>query len=99
VKITPRPSNRCPIASRPRGCNRSGPCVRIDETRLRVLEDEGATSQLGVRRGGEPWAPTLMYAYHPSRSGGCVLQVSRGLSRMRANRRVCGIRKLGRRAG
>jgi transposase len=48
---------------------RAGPYVQIDETRLRVLEDEGATSQMWVYRGGDPKAPTLIYAYHPSRSG------------------------------
>jgi transposase len=48
---------------------RAGPYVQIDETPLQVLEDPGSTSQMWVYRGGKPRAPTLVYAYHPSRSG------------------------------
>lgn len=48
---------------------RAGPYVQIDETPLQVLEDPGSTSQMWVYRGGKPRAPTLIYAYHPSRSG------------------------------
>jgi len=48
---------------------RAGPYVQIDETRLQVLEDSGATSQMWVYRGGGPRSPTICYAYHPSRSG------------------------------
>jgi transposase len=48
---------------------RAGPYVQIDETPLQVLEDPGSTSQMWVYRGGQPRAPTIFYAYHPSRSG------------------------------
>ncbi len=48
---------------------RAGPYVQIDETPLQVLSDPGSTSQMWVYRGGNPKAPTLVYAYHPSRSG------------------------------
>ena len=35
----------------------------------KVLEDPGSTSQMWVYRGGQPRAPTIFYAFHPSRSG------------------------------
>lgn len=52
---------------------RSGPLVGIDETTLQVLKEPGrantAKSYMWVFRGGDPQWPTVVYQYHPTRSG------------------------------
>jgi transposase len=51
----------------------SGPLVNIDETTVQVLKepdrDNTAKSYMWIFRGGPPDKPTLLYQYHPSRSG------------------------------
>jgi transposase len=52
---------------------RSGPLINIDETKVQVLSEPGrdntSLSYMWVFRGGEPERPTLIYKYHPTRSG------------------------------
>lgn len=52
---------------------RSGPLVNIDETTVQVLNEPGrantSKSYMWVFRGGDPDRPTLVYQYHPIRSG------------------------------
>ena len=51
----------------------SGPLVQIDETTVQVLKEPGrentAKSYMWVFRGGPPEKPTLIFQYHPTRSG------------------------------
>jgi transposase len=51
----------------------SGPLVNIDETTVQVLQepdrDNTAKSYMWVFRGGPPDKPSLIYQYHPTRSG------------------------------
>lgn len=51
----------------------SGPLVHIDETTVQVLKEPGrqntAKSYMWVFRGGSPDKPTLVFQYHPTRSG------------------------------
>jgi transposase len=78
---------------------RAGPYVQIDETPLQVLEDPGSTSQMWVYRGGEPHAPTLIYAYHPSRSGDIPFEFLDGYRGWVQTDGYAGYDKLGRREG
>lgn len=52
---------------------RSGPVVNIDETTVQVLKELGRAnttdSYMWVFRGGDPQRPSLVFQYHPSRSG------------------------------
>jgi len=52
---------------------RGGPVVNIDETTLQVLKEPGRTpkqkSYMWIFRGGNTERPSLIYEYHPSRSG------------------------------
>lgn len=52
---------------------RSGPLINIDETPVQVLNEPGRSnttnSYMWVFRGGDPYRPTLVYQYHPTRSG------------------------------
>ena len=52
---------------------RSGPLVNIDETTVQVLKELGRAnttdSYMWVFRGGDPQRPSLVFKYHPSRSG------------------------------
>jgi transposase len=51
----------------------SGPLVNIDETTVQVLKEPGrantSKSYMWVFRGGPPEKPTLIFQYHPTRSG------------------------------
>jgi len=51
----------------------SGPLVQIDETTVQVLKEPGrentAKSYMWLFRGGPPEKPTLVFQYHPTRSG------------------------------
>ena len=61
---------------------RSGPIVGIDETPLQVLNEPGrentTKSYMWVFRGGDPDRPTLVYQYHPTRSGKIPLAFLKG---------------------
>jgi len=52
----------------------SGPLINVDETIVQVLNEPGRSpttkSYMWIFRGGEPHKPSLMYQYHPTRSGG-----------------------------
>ena len=52
---------------------RSGPLINVDETTLQVLKEPGrrntSKSYMWVYRGGVIDRPSLVYQYHPSRSG------------------------------
>jgi transposase len=78
---------------------RAGPYVQIDETPLQVLEDPGSTSQMWVYRGGQPHAPTLIYAYHPSRSGDVPFEFLDGYRGWVQTDGYAGYNKLGSREG
>jgi len=78
---------------------RAGPYVQIDETPLQVLEDPGSTSQMWVYRGGQPRAPTLVYAYHPSRSGDIPFEFLDGYRGWVQTDGYAGYDKLGSREG
>ncbi len=51
----------------------SGPLINADETTVQVLAEPGRSpttkSYMWIFRGGDPHSPTVMYQYHPSRSG------------------------------
>ena len=61
---------------------RSGPLVNIDETTVQVLKEPGRAnttlSYMWVFRGGPPQAPTLVYRYHPTRSGQVPMDYLKG---------------------
>jgi transposase len=78
---------------------RAGPYVQIDETPLQVLEDPGSTSQMWVYRGGQPRAPTIFYAYHPSRSGDVPFEFLNGYRGWVQTDGYAGYDKLGSREG
>jgi len=78
---------------------RAGPYVQIDETPLQVLEDPGSTSQMWVYRGGQRRAPTIFYAYHPSRSGDVPFQFLDGYRGWVQTDGYAGYDKLGSREG
>src|SRR5208337_5142203 len=78
---------------------RAGPYVQIDETPLQVLEDPGSSSQMWVYRGGQPHAPTLIYAYHPSRSGDVPFEFLDGYRGWVQTDGYAGYDKLGSRKG
>jgi len=88
-----------PILDLMRARIRAGPYVQIDETRLQVLEDVGATSQMWVYRGGDPVSPTVVYAYHPSRSGDVPYEFLDGYRGWVQTDGYAGYEKLGRRDG
>jgi transposase len=88
-----------PILDLMRARIRAGPYVQIDETRLQVLEDLGATSQMWVYRGGDPVSPTVVYAYHPSRSGDVPYVFLDGYRGWVQTDGYAGYEKLGRRDG
>jgi transposase len=52
---------------------RGGPFVGVDETPVQVMKEPGrantAKSYMWVFRGGDPEKPSLVYQYHPTRSG------------------------------
>ena len=52
---------------------RGGPMINVDETTLQVLKEQGrrntSKSYMWIYRGGDPERPSLVYQYHPSRSG------------------------------
>lgn len=52
---------------------RSGPLINIDETTVQVLKEPGRSpttkSYMWIFRGGVPDKPSLIYRYHPTRSG------------------------------
>jgi len=52
---------------------RSGPLVNADETPVQVLKEPGKAdstkSYMWIFRGGDPDHPSLVFKYHPSRSG------------------------------
>lgn len=56
---------------------RSGPLIQIDESPLQVLKEPGRAnttkSYMWVYRGGATDAPTVLYRYHPTRSGKVAL--------------------------
>jgi transposase len=78
---------------------RAGQYVQIDETPLQVLEDPGSTSQMWVYRGGQPRAPTIFYAYHPSRSGDVPFEFLDGYRGCVQTDGYAGYDKLGSREG
>ncbi len=51
----------------------SGPLINADETTVQVLAEPGRSpttqSYMWIFRGGDPHTPTVIYQYHPSRSG------------------------------
>lgn len=57
---------------------RSGPLINMDETPIQVLNEPGrantSKSYMWVFCGGPPDHPTVLYQYHPSRSGQQALQ-------------------------
>lgn len=57
---------------------RSGPLINMDESPLQVLKELGrkntSKSYMWVFRGGRPEHPTVLYQYHPTRSGEAALQ-------------------------
>jgi transposase len=59
-----------------------GPLVQADETTLQVLAEPGrdptSKSYMWIFRGGDPAHPTLVYQYHPSRSGEVAAAYLRG---------------------
>lgn len=52
---------------------RSGPLINIDETTVQVMKEPGRSnttkSYMWIFRGGDPDRPSLIYQYHPTRSG------------------------------
>lgn len=60
----------------------SGPLINIDETTVQVLKEPGkapeSKSYMWVFRGGIPDRPTLLYQYHPTRSGDVSLTFLNG---------------------
>jgi transposase len=62
-----------PVLRLARACLLRGPLIRIDETTLQVLEEDGRAAQtksyMWVFRGGTPDKPLLEYCYHPTRAG------------------------------
>ena len=57
---------------------RSGPLINMDETPIQVLKEPGRAnttkSYMWVFCGGSPDHPTILYRYHPTRSGQEALQ-------------------------
>jgi transposase len=57
---------------------RSGPLINIDESPLQVLKEPGrkntSKSYMWVFCGGRPEHPTVLYQYHPTRSGQAALK-------------------------
>lgn len=51
----------------------SGPLINVDETTVQVLAEPGRSpttkSYMWIFRGGDPHKPSLIYQYHPTRSG------------------------------
>ncbi|MEW6487397.1 MAG: IS66 family transposase [Thermodesulfobacteriota bacterium] len=62
-----------PVLAQARLALLRGPLIRIDETRVQVLEEEGRAPQtqsyMWLFRGGLPDHPLLEYHYHPTRAG------------------------------
>lgn len=56
---------------------RSGPLINMDETPIQVLKEPGrantSKSYMWVFHGGMPDHPTVLYRYHPTRSGQAAL--------------------------
>jgi len=61
---------------------RGGPLVRCDETPLQVLNEPGreatTKSYMWLFHGGPPGRPSVVYLYHPTRSGSVPLQYLNG---------------------
>lgn len=61
---------------------RAGPLVRCDETPLQVLNEPGreatTKSYMWLFHGGPPDGPSVVYLYHPTRSGSVPLQYLEG---------------------
>jgi len=51
---------------------KSGPIIRMDETTVQVMREEGRSdtqkSYMWLARGGPPLTPVVLYEYHPTRS-------------------------------
>ncbi len=60
----------------------SGPLVNADETTVQVLAEPGRSpttqSYMWIFRGGDPHSPTVIFNYHPSRSGDVAHTFLRG---------------------
>jgi len=60
----------------------SGPLVNVDETTVQVLNEPGRSpttkSYMWIFRGGDPKKTTLLYQYHPTRSGDVASVFLRG---------------------
>lgn len=60
----------------------SGPLINVDETTVQVLAEPGRSpttkSYMWLFRGGDPHMPTVIYQYHPSRSGDVAHTFLRG---------------------
>lgn len=58
---------------------RCGPVVNADETTVQVLQEPGradtSKSYMWLFRGGDPQHPSLVFQYHPTRSGQVPLEV------------------------
>ncbi|MCF8051498.1 MAG: IS66 family transposase [Desulfobacterales bacterium] len=61
---------------------RSGPVVNADETTLQVLQEpdkaDTSKSYMWLFRGGDPEHPSLVFRYHPTRSGKVALEYLSG---------------------
>ena len=61
---------------------RSGPLINIDETTIQVLKETNRKAQsksyMWVFRGGTPEKPTILYQYHPTRSGDVAASFLKG---------------------
>jgi transposase len=61
---------------------RSGPVVNADETTIQVLQEparaDTSKSYMWLFRGGDPEHPSLVFQYHPTRSGQVPLEVLSG---------------------
>ena len=61
---------------------RSGPLINIDETTVQVMKEPGRSnktkSYMWIYRGGDPDRPSLVYEYHPTRSGEVVSEYLKG---------------------
>jgi len=82
---------------------RSGPVVNIDETTVQVLKELGrantSDSYMWVFRGGDPQRPSLVFEYHPTRSGQVPLAFLNGYKGYVQTDGFNGYEALGRQAG
>ena len=61
-----------PLFSLMKNTVKSGPVIRMDETTVQVMGEEGRSdtqkSYMWLARGGPPLTPVVLYEYHPTRS-------------------------------